>query len=193
MVFSARYGWSRATTFAVVVAVAFNAAALALAMPPILRAAVVIFFGLGGLAVLLVALTRRVAVEFDAVGVRVQAAFARRPRTFVWSDVDAVVFWDLQVSARKQRYVGILPKPHGVVMSGDESDRLAATSIALSFVRLDRTAFVTALRSLVAVPVIDWPTTVLGPTNDEVRAALTPQLRAPWPVEPPGSTYRVDR
>ncbi len=193
MVFSARYGWSRATTFAVVVAVAFNAAALALAMPLILRAAVVIFFGLGGLAVLVVALTRRVAVEFDAAGIRVQAAFARRPRTFVWSDVDAVVFWDQQVSARKQRCVGILPKPHGVVMSGDESDRLAATSIALSFVRLDRTAFVTALRSLAAVPVIDWPTTALGPTNDEVRAALTPQLRAPWPVEPPGPAYRVDR
>jgi hypothetical protein len=193
MVFSARYGWSHATTFVVVVAAAFNAAALALAMPLVLRAAVVIFFGLGGLAVLLVALTRRIAVEFDAAGIRVQAAFARRPRAFAWSDVDAVVFWDQQVSARKQRCVGILPKPHGVVMSGDESDRLAATSIALSFVRLDRTAFVTALRSLVAVPVIDWPTTVLGPTNDEVRAALTPQLRAPWPVEPPGSAYRVDR
>ena len=78
-------------------------------------------------------------------------------------------------------------------MSGDESDRLAATSIALSFVRLDRTAFVTALRSLVAVPVIGWPTTVLGPANDEVRAALTRQLGAPLPVEPPGSAYRIDR
>ncbi len=104
-----------------------------------------------------------------------------------------MVFWDQQVSARKQRYVGILPKPHGVVMSGNGSDRLAATSIALSFVRLDRTAFVAALRSLVAVPVIDWPTTALGPANDEVRAALIPQSAAPWPVEPPRSAYRVDR
>jgi len=193
MVFSARYGWSHATTFVVVVAAAFDAAALALAMPLVLRAAVVIFFGLGGLAVLLVASTRRIAVEFDAAGIRVQAAFARRPRAFAWSDVDAVVFWDQQVSVRKQRYLGILPKPHGVVMSGNGSDRLGATSIALSFVRLDRTAFVAALRSLVAVPVIDWPTTVLGPANDEVRAALTRQLGAPLPVEPPGSAYRIDR
>jgi hypothetical protein len=62
----------------------------------------------------------------------------------------------------------------------------------MNFFRLDRAAFEAAIRSYAAIPIVDWPTSVMGPTNDEVRTAIYPPGGG-WPSTAAGQPYRVDR
>lgn len=146
------------------------ALALALDMPLVLRVAVVGFFGGGALITAVVSSMRRLALRADASGVTIQFPLGFRPRRVPWPDAVAVVFWSQQVSARA-RYVGVLPRAEVERGFGRFSGRLSATSVSMNFFRLDRAAFEAAIRSYAAIPIVEWPTSVMGPSNDEVRTA----------------------
>ncbi|WP_339134250.1 hypothetical protein WJM95_32465 [Streptomyces sp. f51] len=121
-VYEARYGWDPKTRRIVVVSALFTAALLLPGMPLYLRILGLPLFGVGGLFMAFVAMSRKVAFRVDETGVLLGGSPARYKTTTAhvpWNDITGFVLWRRPAGVASLLYVGLARREGAPALPGD--------------------------------------------------------------------------
>jgi hypothetical protein len=122
-VYQARYGWDLKTARVVALSAAFTAVLLLPGVPLLARILGLPLFGVGGLFMAYVALSRRVAFRVDETGVLLGGSPARYRATTThvpWEDITGFVLWRQEVGASASLpYVGVTRREGAPALPGD--------------------------------------------------------------------------
>jgi hypothetical protein len=172
-----RYRFTPRTFGLISISVVFALVAIFVPMGTVLRAVSLVFFGGGGVLLLVVALSRKVALRVDGAGITLGGSPLRYAATTAhvpWRDIQAVVLWR-QDRAQGLPYLGVLrpdgspPLPGAIggwarqvlmwvgrAVAGAPDDRLVTSCRSISGWRLDTGQLAVALRRFAPdVPLID--------------------------------------
>jgi hypothetical protein len=172
-----RYGFPPKHWGVIAIAATFTLLAIFLPMGTFLRIATLVFFGGGGVLLLVAGLSRKVALRVDESGVTLGGSPLRYAATTAhvpWRDVEAVVLWRQELAAGMP-YIGVL-RPHGAPalpgiptgtagrammsatekLAGAPDARLVTASRAITGWHLDDDRLATAMQRFApGVPLID--------------------------------------
>ena len=174
-VYQAHYGFNLRTAGIVAICAVFTAALLLPDMPLFARVLGLPLFGGGGLFMIFVALSRKVAFRVDETGVLLGGSPARYRATTAhvpWSDVTAFVFWRQTVGGGTTLpYVGVARRAGSPALPGDGPraravlsalvpvpPEVAMSSRAVNGWRLDRDRLAAAVAHFApGTPLLDHP------------------------------------
>ncbi|MFE7776604.1 hypothetical protein ACFU5O_22505 [Streptomyces sp. NPDC057445] len=134
-VYEARYGWDLKTTGVVAVSALFTVALL-LPTPEISPYARVLglpLFGVGGLLMTYIAMSRKVALRIDETGVLLGGTPVRYRTTTAhvpWQDITAVVHWR-QPRPADIPWVGVVRRPGAAPLTGPGQGRRARATMQI--------------------------------------------------------------
>lgn len=172
-----RYRFTPKTFGLISISVVFTLVAIFVPMGTVLRVMSLVFFGGGGVLLLVIALSRKVALRVDGSGITLGGSPLRYAATTAhvpWRDIEAVVLWR-QVFAQNLPYLGVLrpdgspPLPGAIggragqvlvragrAVAGAPDDRLVTSCRAISGWQVDTGQLAVALRRFAPdVPLID--------------------------------------
>ncbi len=160
-VYQARYGWDLKTAGVVALSAVFTAVLLLPDVPLLARVLGLPLFGVGGLLMAYVALSRKVAFRVDETGVLLGGSPARYQATTAhvpWDDITGFVLWRQVSGGASLPYVGVTRREGAPPLPGDGpraravleylvpvSADAAMASRAVTGWRLDKERLVTAV------------------------------------------------
>jgi len=136
-VYEARFGLGGRTGLIIVIALVFAILGVVLHLSTGLRIADIVFFGGGGLFMLGVAASHRVAIRVDASGVTlggVPPRYRSGTRFVPWADIEKVVLWQQKLPrGGSMRYVGLVRRAGAPPLTGRRAQfvgRVMAPAVA---------------------------------------------------------------
>lgn len=121
-VYEARFGLRGRTGLVIVIALVFAVLGIVLPLSPGLRIGDILLFGGGGLLMLGIAASHRVAFRVDARGVTlggVPPRYRSGTRFVPWADIEKVVLWQQKLPhGASMRYVGLVRRPGAPPLAG---------------------------------------------------------------------------
>ncbi|KOV67485.1 hypothetical protein [Streptomyces sp. MMG1121] len=172
--YQARYGWDRRTVRVVALSAVFTAVLLLPGIPLYARILGLPLFGGGGLFMVYVAMSRKVAFRVDETGVLLGGSPARYEATTVhvpWGDITGFVLWYQAAGKATVPYVGVTRREGAPALPGGGpkaraaleflvpvSADVAIASRAVTGWRLDKESLFTAAAHFAPdVPVREYP------------------------------------
>ncbi|GAB3119636.1 hypothetical protein GCM10027160_34060 [Streptomyces calidiresistens] len=116
-----RFGWDRRTLGTVALCAVFVGLASLPGMPVVMRVLVYALFGVGGLVMVFVAFSRKVALRVDERGVLLGGSPLRYSATTArvrWNTIEAVVLWEQRLRHTRMLYVGLARLPGSPPLPG---------------------------------------------------------------------------
>jgi hypothetical protein len=136
-VYEARFGWNGRTGLIIIISLVFVFLGVVLPLSPALRVTDIVFFGGGGVLMLGIVSTRRVALRVDSSGITlggVPPRYRSGTRFVPWADIDKVVLWKQKLAyGSSMQYVGLVRRKDAPPLAGRRVQflgRVAAQALA---------------------------------------------------------------
>ncbi|MEU6509037.1 hypothetical protein [Streptomyces sp. NPDC046942] len=172
--YEARYGWDRRTSAVVALSAVFTVVLLLPGMPLYARILGLPLFGAGGLFMVYVATSGKVAFRVDETGVLLGGSPARYEATTAhvpWEDITGVVLWHQRAGRTTVPYVGVSRREGAPALPGGGPAARAVlehfTSVPADIVvasravtgwRLDKARLIGAVTHFApGIPVLEYP------------------------------------
>ncbi|MFB7505970.1 hypothetical protein [Streptomyces broussonetiae] len=173
-IYQAQYGWDRRTTAVVAVSALFTVCLLIPGMPLYARILGLPLFGGGGLFMVYVAMSGKVAFRVDETGVLLGGSPARYEATTAhvpWGDITGVVLWYQAAGRATVPYAGVTRREGAPALPGDGPKSravlghlasvpadVAISSRAVTGWRLDNERLISAVNHFApGIPVREYP------------------------------------
>jgi hypothetical protein len=130
--YEARYGLGGRTGLVIAVALVFAVCGIVLPLSPGMRIADIALFGGGGLLMLGVAASRRVAFRVDATGVTLGGTpprYRSGTRVVPWTEIERIVLWRQHLPhGASMRYVGLVRRAGAAPLAGPKAHAVAGVT-----------------------------------------------------------------